>query len=183
MSNLFINACVRENSRTLKIAKTIIEKSNMDYVEIKLDEENLKPLNSSLLIHRESLLKSKNLDNEMFKYAQQFAAAENIIIAAPYWDLGFPALLKIYLENICVPNITFKYTENGPAGLCKAKSLTYVTTAGGKIIADYGYSYIKSLANSLFGITNTICIKAENLDIENISHTELFQKATIIKSK
>lgn len=183
MSDLFINACVRKESRTLIIAKHIMKNKKLNCVEVNLNTENIPPLTSKNLQTRESLLKDKNFNHNMFDYAKQFAEAENIVIAAPYWDLGFPALLKIYLENICVPNITFKYTENGPVGLCKAKQLIFVTTAGGKIFADFGYSYIKTLANALFGITNTTCIKAENLDVENISHTELFQKATIIKSK
>ena len=183
MSNLFINACVRAESRTLTIARDVIKKSNLQYDELILTNENLTQLNTERLTLREKLLSSNDLSHEMFKHAKQFAEAENIIIAAPYWDLGFPALLKIYLENICVPNITFKYTENGPVGLCKAKSLTYITTAGGKIFADFGYSYIKTLANSLFGITSTICIKAENLDIENISNREVLKKAKIITTK
>lgn len=183
MSNLFINACVRNESRTLVIAKDFIKKSNLKYEELILKNEDLIPLNTEKLELREKILSSNNLSHEMFKYAKQFAEADNIIIAAPYWDLGFPAILKIYLENICIPNITFKYTEKGPVGLCSAKSLTYITTAGGTIFADFGYSYVKSLASSLFGITNLTCIKAENLDIENISHTEILTKAKIITTK
>ena len=40
---LFINACVRENSRTLRIAKVFLK--DKEHVELKLDEMNLLPLN------------------------------------------------------------------------------------------------------------------------------------------
>ena len=182
MANLFINACVRkEFSRTLIIAKKIMEDMKLDYTEIDLHKKHLKPLNIKRLNKREKLLKEKKLSNKMFEHAKQFAEAENIIIAAPYWDLAFPSLLKIYLENICVSNITFMYNEKGPVGLCKAKKLIYITTAGGNIFTDFGYTYVKSLANSLFGIKNTICYKAENLDVENITIDNVLQKANVIK--
>ena len=183
MKILFINACVREESRTIVIAKDIMQKLNLDYVEINLEQQNLKPLNSVFLKNREQYLNNQDLSNNIFDLAKQFAAAENIIIAAPFWDLSFPAMLKIYLENICVSGITFKYMNNKPIGLCKAKKLIYVTSSGGKIFADFGYSYIKELANSFFGITETICYKAENLDVENISKNTVLNKARIIQIK
>ena len=63
--------------------------------------------------------------------------------------------------------ITFVYTEDGqPRGLCRAKKLTYVTTAGGPVYsADYGYGYVRALATIFYGIGETRLIKAENLDI------------------
>ena len=93
--------------------------------------------------------------------------ADTIVIAAPYWDLAFPAVLKAYLENICVCGVTFKYSEEGiPVGLCKAKKLYYITTSVG-YIGQYnmGYDYIKALCKLYFGITDTECISAEGLDI------------------
>ena len=54
---------------------------------------------------------------------KQFAAADVIVIAAPYWDLMFPAVLKTYLENITVTGITFCYSDQGrPQSMCKAKA-------------------------------------------------------------
>ena len=98
---------------------------------------------------------------------KEFATADTIVIAAPYWDLSFPAVLKLYLENISVVGVTFRYSENGvPVGLCRANKLIYVTTAGGYIGEnDFGFSYVKSLAQNLYGIKNTECVAAEGLDI------------------
>ena len=89
------------------------------------------------------------------------------MISAPYWDLSFPAILKTYFENINVNGITFSYSEQGyPISLCKAKKLIYITTAGGPIISDeFGFGYIKSLAENFYGIKDVIYIKAEGLDI------------------
>jgi FMN-dependent NADH-azoreductase len=89
------------------------------------------------------------------------------VIAAPYWDMMFPAVLKNYLENILVSGITFCYSDQGrPQSLCKAKALHYVTTAGGFIGQnDFGFTYAQALSQSFFGITEIHRYSAEGLDI------------------
>ena len=179
MSILFINACVRENSRTLKLAKSILSNMSGKIIEVNLNEENLTPLNCELLKKREYLLRSETKDDPMLFYAKQFADADEIVIAAPFWDLSFPSVLKIYIEQIAVPGITFAYRNGRPEGLCKAGSLTYVTTSGGPILEDFGYTYVKALAKNFYGIEKTVLVRAMNLDIEMISGEELLQRAKL----
>ena len=106
-------------------------------------------------------------DDDCFKLARQFAEADTIVIAAPYWDLSFPAALKQYIEKINVLGITFEYTAEGyPMGLCKADKLYYVMTAGGNYVPEeFGYGYIKALAENFYGIKEVKLIKATGLDI------------------
>lgn len=164
---LYINACCRENSRTNELAHYLLEKLNGDVQSVNLCEENISPLNSQLLSKRDSLLKDGCTDDEMFSLARQFACADTIIIAAPYWDLMFPSILKVYLENITVCGVTFRYSDKGiPQSLCKAKNLCYVTTAGGYIGENnFGFDYVKALATGFFGINNVKLFSAEGLDI------------------
>lgn len=77
-------------------------------------------------------------------------------------------MLKQYLEQINVVGITFKYSEEGiPIGLCSAKSLYYVTTAGGCYVPeDYGFGYVKALAQNYYGIQDVRKLEAVGLDIE-----------------
>ena len=179
MSILFINACVRKDSRTLVLVKNVMKDMSGEIVELNLNSENIEPLNTELLEKRDSLLKDGRLDDDMFRYARQFADADEIVIAAPFWDLAFPAKLKIYLEQITVSGITFKYVEGHPTGLCKAKKLTYITTSGGPIFDDFGYSYVKTLAKKFYGIEQTQAVRAMNLDVDMISAEDLLSKATI----
>lgn len=178
MNILFVNACVRKESRTLVLAKDILSKMQGDITEIDLAKENLAPLNCTSLEERERLLKARETDAPMFQYAKQFAQADEIVIAAPFWDLSFPSILKIYMEQITVAGITFEYRNGCPTGLCKAKRLVYVSTAGGEIFCDFGYAYIKALANNFFGIQDTIAYRATNLDVQGISADRLLQEAT-----
>ena len=103
------------------------------------------------------------------------------MIAAPYWDLMFPAVFKTYLENVSVSGITFDYSSDGiPTGLCKASNLYYVTTAGGYIGENnFGFTYIKALAEKLFGIPNTKCFSAEGLDISDDCARASMKKAMV----
>lgn len=179
MSILFINACVRKDSRTLVLAKKVMKDIKGEIVELNLNLENIEPLNTELLEKRDSLIKDGKLDDPMFRYARQFAQADEIVIAAPFWDLSFPAKLKIYLEQITVSGITFKYMGGRPKGLCKAKKLTYVTTSGGPIFDDFGYTYVKTLAQKFYGIEKAEAVRAMNLDVDMISAEELMEKAAI----
>ena len=78
----------------------------------------------------------------------------------------FPSLLKIYLENVTVCGVTFYYTEEGiPKGLCRAKELYYVTTAGGPIFKNFGFDYVSALARDFYGIGEAKFVSAEGLDI------------------
>ena len=179
MSILFINACVRENSRTLVLAQKVLSNLSGEITEVNLNDENIPQLNRDLLKKRENLINSGNKNDPMFFYARQFAEADEIVIAAPFWDLSFPALLKTYMEQIAVSGITFQYINGKPFGLCKAKRLTYITTSGGPIFADFGYEYIKALAKNFYGIGETKAYRAMNLDVNMISAEELLTKAEI----
>lgn len=179
MKLLFVNGCVRKGSRTLELARHLLTllsatfagaKDLADSGELVVEELDLAQLplcghSRQSLVERDRLLQSRDFHHEMFDYAHQFASADVIVVAAPYWDLSFPAIVKTYIENICVSGITFDYEGAAPVGMCRAKKFYYVTTAGGPIFCDYGYSYWESLCKSFFGIQETCCIKAEGLDM------------------
>ena len=179
MNILYINACVRKASRTNELAQHTLSKLLGNIEEINLDFEKITPLDKEQLDLRDSLIKDKNYNHPMFKYAKQFANADIILISAPYWDLSFPAILKTYIENINVNGITFSYSEKGyPVSLCKAKKLIYITTSGGPIISDdFGFGYIKSLAENFYGIKDIAYIKAQGLDIWGANIQEILEKA------
>ena len=164
---LFINACVKKESRTLRLVKRLLSGLGGKYEEVKLHEMEFPVTDQDFLDRRDSLIAAEDYNDPMFGLARQFARADEIVIAAPYWDLSFPASLKQYIEQINVLGITFRYTPEGtPLGLCKAKRLTYVMTAGGTFVPEeFGYGYVKTLAQSFYGIPEVRLIKATGLDI------------------
>ena len=163
---LFINACVRDGSRTKRLADKLLSKLGK-YEEVDLKTAGFKPLDAVKLEKRTRFIDAGDYTDPMFEPAKQFAAADVIVIAAPYWDFSFPAVLKIYLENIYVTGIVSKYGSDGrPIGLCNAKKLYFVTTAGGPYMPDYSYDYLHHLATGCFGIAETQLISAEMLDVD-----------------
>ena len=179
MKILYVNATVRPDSRTKRIARYLLDRIPADKKILNLGEEDIRPLNNEVLEFRTQLIAGKEYDNGIFHYAKDYAEADMIIIVAPYWDLSFPALLKNYIEAINVNGLVFRYTDDGKVeGLCNAKKLIYITTSGGKIISDeYGFGYIKELAQKFHGIKDVEYIKAEGLDIEGAKVEEILQKA------
>ena len=164
---LFVDVCVRENSRTKKLAEALLTKLNEEVVHIALKDISFAVTDEDYLKKRDNLISKGAFDDDMFTLARQFAAADTIVIAAPYWDLSFPAKLKQYIEAINVLGVTFEYTSEGfPKGLCKADKLYYVMTAGGNYVPEeFGFGYIKALAQNFYGIKNVEIIKAIGLDI------------------
>ena len=164
---LYVNACVRKESRTKRLAEKLLSKLGEPYEELCLEKIAFPLVNEEYLNKRDQLISSGNFQSPMFDLARQFSEAETIVIAAPYWDLSFPAMLKQYLEQINVVGIAFRYSEEGvPVALCRAKRLFYVTTSGGLYVPEeYGFGYVKALAQNYYGLQDVRKIEALGLDI------------------
>lgn len=164
---LFVNACIRPNSRTRMLAQHVLDKLDGEITEVNLEKENIQPLNLKSMNEREALAASGDFSDDVFKYARQFKEADTVVIAAPFWDLSFPSMVKVYCEAVTVNGLTFHYTEQGfPEGLTNVDKVIYVTTAGGPI-ADFnlGFDYVSKLCQMLFSIKDVTCHKAEMLDV------------------
>lgn len=175
---LFVDGCVRKNSRTLELAQAVLENLPDDVERVTLYPDGAEGLNEEKLSLRDQLLAKKDLEHPMFCFAKQFAAADTIVIAAPYWDLAFPTKVRAYLEEVTVSGITFQYGADGtPQSLCNAQQLIYVTTAGGPIIQNFGFEYVKALAETFYGISKISLVKAEGLDVWGANPTEILEQA------
>ena len=170
---LFINSCVRgERSRTLKLARRFLagyQKAHPDTVITQRDlcAERLQPQYPEILAERDALWNAGKLDQPMFEPARQFAAADKIVVAAPFWDLCFPAVLKIYLERVTVADLTFGYDEQGAmVGKCRASKLLYITTRGGNYAGtdlEMGTPMLRAMC-AMYGIPELVTLAAEGLD-------------------
>lgn len=174
---LYVNGCARKNSRTDALAKFLPGKIDSGFLEINPEKENLRPLSEQTLQKRTELASKGDFSDEMFRYAKMFSQAEKIVVSAPFWDLSFPAALKIFIENIYVVGLVTKFSENGsPVGLCRAKELYYISTAGGKFCADFGFNYIKTLGQKYLGIQEVKLIYAEMLDISGANVEKIIEE-------
>ncbi len=182
---LFVNACVRgrEISRTYDLAKTYIDtiNSNEEYEveEVDLMEVNPPYHTYSNFSQYEKASEDVSANLDKFTLATQFAQSDYIVVAAPFWEFAFPAILSAYIENISVAGIAFKYTDRGSVGLCKATKLVYVSTIGDFIRSDedgIGEKLWKRLSK-LYGIEEFECYYAEGLDAYGADVEKIMQKA------
>ena len=119
---LYINACPREESRTERLARAYLAHIS-DVTELNVYNQPLVPLDRERLAHRESLIADGKWHDPMFDYAHQFADADDIIIAAPYWDLGFPAQLKPTSRTFMSPALSAPTTTTGSRAVCAAPAV------------------------------------------------------------
>ena len=174
---LFLNACVRPESRTLELARCALSCLKGEVEEVDLEQAAIRPHTRGSLARREELLSAGITDDPMFRWANQFRQADTVVIAAPYYDLSFPSSLKNYLEAICNVGVTFYYDDQDQAQtLCRAKRLIYITTSGADFMPDFGYGYVKRLFAEFFHINDAKCFFAERLDLRGSDPSQILSR-------
>ena len=186
---LFIDCIMRGHSRTHLLSDSFFDGLDKDRFQVhtlKLEELDLQPLAGEFYFEREALLAEGNLDHPRFHWAKLFAASDLIVIAAPFWDLSFPSLLKVFIENICVEGITFRSDETGLHGLCRADRLVYLTTRGGFIETgsplEQATPYLKALSQ-LLGYGEVITIAATGMDVQGYDVKNALRQAMAAAKK
>ena len=186
---LYIKANAKSDgqSRTFQISNMFIEeykKINPEDEIITLDlyKEGIDFLTIDQLHELQSPKEWEGKDHPILKYAFQFLEADKYVVAEPLWNLGCPAILKAYIDYVCIAGITFKYTENGPVGLCQGKKAVNITSRGGKYTEppfsefEMGDKYIRTIF-AFLGITDYTTIAAEELDVIGKDINAIIEKA------
>ena len=161
-----IDACVRQSdSRTLRIAEPLIKALAQRYTVLRynLPEMEIVPLDPGLFAERGAGV----IPVWAKEAASAIAGADRILIAAPFWDMSFPAVLKCFFEQTSLFDVTFTDTGKTCAGLCKAPKVLYITTRGMDIETgsprEQATPYLKSLG-SLWNLGELTTISAWNMD-------------------
>ena len=168
---LYVDCCIRrEGSRTRKLAEAFVNNLPEGWrVEtVTLMDEPLLPLMEGGFRQRDELLQRGDFGHRRFDYAWQFQKADAILIAAPFYDLSIPALLKVYIENVSVDGITFLCDAAGLRGNCLAQSMTFLTSRGGfynDSPDEMGSRYMEALCR-FFGAGTYRCIAADGVDMD-----------------
>ena len=180
MKVLFINAAFRDGSRTRYLAEYYLNKFHADdeVERLELGTDAPIPLDRTRLREYNAAVATRNYDSDMFDYARQFARADVILIAAPFWNFGLPAVLGAYLELVCSQGVTFDMDKKGNyISLCRAKKLVFFTTAGGYIPeTNCAFGFLQDLCDAFFGISDVQCFSAEGLDIVGADVEDLLEQ-------
>jgi len=174
MKILYVDCCISQKSsgsRTSRLCNAFLDgakKSNPGLETEHLDLKNmvLSPFTVPMLNERDALSQEGKFDDEIFALARQFRDADGIVVGALFWDLIFPAQLRIYLEHIFANGVTYFYDDKGPHGKCKARWLVYLTS-GGDFAQEFsiGIEYWKQVSQ-MFGIRKFYDLFADGLDAD-----------------
>lgn len=166
MKRLFyIDSCLRSGSKTKRIADALIYRLSDKYEvdTIRLSEYDFPVVKNDILNERSN----GYVPEEYVQIARKIAAADRLVISAPFWDMSFPSALKVFLENMSLFNMTFASNEKECYGLCKAEKVLYITTRGMNIKTgdemEQATPYIKAISK-LWGLGELFVIAAENMD-------------------
>lgn len=164
-----------QESRTFQISERFISAYRSAHpgdniVALDLYKENTRPLTGEevALTHARP-----GSENRIIQYARQFHDADKFVIAAPLWNLGVPSILKAYIDYIMIVGITFRYSEQGPVGMCEGKKAVHITARGGNYSEgpfatfEMGDRYLRTVFGFL-GIRDFTTIAAEGLDVQGV---------------
>ncbi|MBI5998091.1 NAD(P)H-dependent oxidoreductase [Clostridium perfringens] len=193
---LYIKANIKNEgeSRTFKVSDSFVEeykRNNPEDEIITLDlyKENIDFLRADDLGKLFGPKDEESKNNSILKYAYEFADADKYIIAAPMWNLSFPAILKAYIDYVSVSGITFKYTAEGPVGLLNNKKAVHIVSRGGAYDNspyEMGDRYLRTILG-FFGIKDIETIAIDNLDVIGVNVDEKVEegikKATSLAKK
>lgn len=168
MGLLFVNCCLREDSRTERLARMWLEHYEGDVTEVSLADAEVAPLTSDTISDYAEAVATGDYSSPMFDVARQFAAAEEVLIAAPLWNFALPAKLHDYLELVCSQGITFDIdAAGGYVSLTHARRLVFVSTSGGlwpKAEDDHAFGYLETLCRLFWHVSRVEKVVAEGLD-------------------
>lgn len=176
MKLLYIDSCIRdEASRTKRIADPIVAELRKRY-EIEtlcINELPLEIVKKDLLHER----MDGHVDDCVLQWANAVKAADRIVISAPFWDMSFPAALRVFFELCSLADVTFKDNGKTCYGNCRCQKVLFITTRGMDIPTgdprEQASSYLQALS-WLWGLGPIQVVSAQNMDY--VSPTEVQKK-------
>jgi FMN-dependent NADH-azoreductase len=112
----------------------------------------------------ESLGLALDRSNELIA---ELMAADVLVIGAPMYNFGIPAVLKAWVDQVVRLGVTFGYDGPVPVGLVHGKRAIILATAGGdasyyaSVGLDFRTSYLRAILGFI-GITEVDVIAVDN---------------------
>ena len=186
MKLLIVNGCISqrgEDSRTGKLLGAYAKAFCTAHPEAETETVTpemllaLKPFDPAMLDERDALAAVGAWEAPVFDLARQFRRADAVVVAAPFWDLSFPAALRTYIEYISANGLTYHYEADGCHGDCRAEKLAYLTSGGDlEQPESLGVLYWKQLC-AMFGIPAFSYVFAGGLDLDPAKTEEILTEA------
>lgn len=172
-----------DHSRTLQIARTlldnlIINNPHLEIDELDLSKVTLPPIGSAEAEAKYAAILGLPINEttqaswkEVIAYSEKFKSYDLYTVTCPMWNFSIPYTLKHYIDVIMQPGYLFQFTPTGVAGLLHNKKMVCITSRGndynqnGPVYSlDFQEPYLRAIFG-LAGIKDITFINAEPLDI------------------
>jgi len=191
-----ISSIQGNQSYSVKLGHTIVEKIQDKYPESTVDELNLVDSEIPHLsadVFRTFFIPGDQLTAEekesirvSDELVQQLLASDIIVIGAPLYNFTIHSSLKAWIDYITRAGITFGYGENGPVGKITGKTV-YVAMSSGGIFSegpgkanDFVAPYLQSFLGFL-GMTDLTVFRVEGLKVPGVKESALEKAVASIK--
>ncbi|WP_210365841.1 NAD(P)H-dependent oxidoreductase [Bacillus sp. REN3] len=169
------------------------EKPETEIVRMHLYDMDIPEIDMDLLYARAKLsFMGKTFDQltmveqekitRMHELADRFIDADYYVFVTPLWNLGAPAVLKAFMDNLFIVDKTFTNKEHGPEGLLTDRKAVHIQTRGGIYstgpMAEYefGDRYLRK-ALGFLGMEVMDSLVAEGMDHFPEQAPEIMEKA------
>jgi FMN-dependent NADH-azoreductase len=101
--------------------------------------------------------------------ADEFLAADIVVIGAPMYNFSIPSSLKAWMDRLAIAGTTFRYSENGAEGLAGGRKLIIASARGGFYGSDTGQAWLDHQETYLrgffgfLGVTDIDFVRAEGV--------------------
>lgn len=143
---------------------TLIRRDLAQSPHLPLDEAALDALSTPAEARTAEQAARVALDDALISEVQ---AADVLVLGVPMYNFGVSSQLKHWIDAIARAGVTFRYTEQGPEGLLKDKTVYVALARGGRYRgtdADTQTPYLKTLLGFL-GMTDLHFAYAEGLNM------------------
>src|SRR5271169_3932444 len=117
-------------------------------------------------------------------YVDRLLAAEALVFSYPVWNMGFPAILKGFVDKVFLPGVSFRLEANGDFTPClhNIKRIGAVCTYGGAQLRTFlvGDPPRRFLTRSM----RAICAQGAHCDyvaLYDMDHTRPERRAAFLK--
>ncbi|MEO0406009.1 MAG: NAD(P)H-dependent oxidoreductase [Cyanobacteria bacterium P01_A01_bin.135] len=77
----------------------------------------------------------------------ELKSADILVLTTPIYNFSLPGALKAYIDQVCRPDLTFRYSEAGPIGLLSCRAYLVVVSGGTPIgsAVDFATPYLEHI--------------------------------------
>lgn len=195
MKTLHIIASPRgERSKSKELGIFASEKLSWDIITLDLNQLEIPYLTNNVITYNYGFMKYEDLpetDKKIVeiqsKLIQQLKSVDNVVVSAPLWNFGMPAILKGYLDLVVKVGETFGANENGLFGMVTNVQKLIIITTKGSVYKGTAWESVETIEKNIqqafafMGVTQVQSFVLEgatqkdeatlNADIENLKNT------------